>query len=106
MLDACNSVIEFAAERFTKNLRSERKSKQRPFLTTVADDTDQARYVAQQILDAREDDLSSGKLGELLLGHDSRVSGRLWFRLFFHFAGGHLGKSEALLGHCEVIGAG
>ncbi len=47
ILDACNSVIEFAAERFTKNLRSDRKSKQRPFLTTVADETAQARYVAQ-----------------------------------------------------------
>jgi ATP-dependent DNA helicase UvrD/PcrA len=54
ILNACNSVIEFAAERFTKNLRSERKSKQRPFLTTVADETAQARYVAQRILDARE----------------------------------------------------
>ena len=54
ILDACNSVIEFAAERFTKNLRSKRKSKQWPFLTTVADETAQARYVAQQILDARE----------------------------------------------------
>jgi DNA helicase II / ATP-dependent DNA helicase PcrA len=54
ILDACNSVIEFAAERFTKNLRSDRASKQRPFLTTVADETAQARYVAQQILDARE----------------------------------------------------
>jgi DNA helicase II / ATP-dependent DNA helicase PcrA len=54
ILDACNSVIEFAAERFTKDLRSDRKSKQRPFLTTVADETAQARYVAQQILDARE----------------------------------------------------
>jgi DNA helicase-2/ATP-dependent DNA helicase PcrA len=54
ILDACNSVIEFAAERFTKNLRSDRKSKQQPFLTTVADETAQARYVAQQILNARE----------------------------------------------------
>src|SRR5258707_10817921 len=54
ILDACNSVIEFAAERFTKNLRSERKSKQRPYLTTVTDETAQARYVARQILDARE----------------------------------------------------
>ena len=32
ILDACNSVIGFAKERFTKNLRSDRKSKQRPFL--------------------------------------------------------------------------
>src|SRR5260370_34814171 len=55
MLNACNSVIEFAAKRFTKNLRSDRKSKQWPLLTTVADETAQARYVAQQILDAREE---------------------------------------------------
>src|SRR6516165_941035 len=54
LLDACNAVIGFAKERFTKNLRSERKSKQRPFLTTVMDETAQARYVAKQILDARE----------------------------------------------------
>src|ERR1700738_5416323 len=47
-------MIEFAAERLTKNLRSALKSKQRPFLTTVADETGQARYVAQQILYARE----------------------------------------------------
>jgi DNA helicase-2/ATP-dependent DNA helicase PcrA len=54
ILDACNGAIGFATERFTKNLRSERKSKQRPFLTTVADETAQAQYVAQQILEARE----------------------------------------------------
>jgi DNA helicase II / ATP-dependent DNA helicase PcrA len=54
ILDACNRVIEFAAERFTKNLQSDRKSRQRPFVTTVADETVQARYVAQQILDSRE----------------------------------------------------
>ena len=54
ILDAANAVIELAAERFTKNLRSDRASKQLPSLTTVADETAQARYVAQQILDARE----------------------------------------------------
>ena len=54
ILDACNSVIGFAKERFTKNLHSDRKSKQLPFLTTVMDETAQARYVAQQILDTRE----------------------------------------------------
>jgi ATP-dependent DNA helicase UvrD/PcrA len=54
ILDACNRVIGFATERFTKNLRSERKSKQKPFLTTIGDEAAQAQYVAQQILDARE----------------------------------------------------
>jgi DNA helicase II / ATP-dependent DNA helicase PcrA len=54
ILDACNKVIGFAKERFTKNLRSERRSKQKPFLTSVVDESMQARYVAQQILNARE----------------------------------------------------
>src|ERR1035437_287780 len=54
ILEACNKVIGFAKERYTKNLFSKRQSKQKPYLTTVADEKTQARYVAQQILDARE----------------------------------------------------
>jgi len=54
ILAACNGVMRFARERFTKNLWSERKSKQKPLLTTVADETAQARYVVEQILEARE----------------------------------------------------
>jgi DNA helicase-2/ATP-dependent DNA helicase PcrA len=54
ILDACNAVMSFAKQRFTKNLRSDRKSKQKPFLTTVLDEAAQARYVVQQILRARE----------------------------------------------------
>jgi len=54
ILNACNKVIEFADERFTKNLRSDRKSQQKPYLTTVADEAAQARHVVQQILKARE----------------------------------------------------
>jgi DNA helicase II / ATP-dependent DNA helicase PcrA len=54
ILDACNHVMSFAKERFTKNLQSDRKSKQKPFLTTVADEAAQARHVAEQILQARE----------------------------------------------------
>jgi DNA helicase-2/ATP-dependent DNA helicase PcrA len=54
ILEACNKVIGFANERFTKNLRSERRSKQKPHLTTVQDETAQAQYVAQKILAARE----------------------------------------------------
>ena len=54
ILDACNRVIRFAKERYTKNLRSDRPSKQKPFLTMVADEAAQARFVAHQILDSRE----------------------------------------------------
>src|SRR5262249_37232468 len=54
ILDACNQVIRFAKERYTKNLRSDRRSKQKPFLTIVPDEAAQARFVAQEILASRE----------------------------------------------------
>jgi DNA helicase II / ATP-dependent DNA helicase PcrA len=54
ILYASNLVIGFAKERFTKNLFSERRSQQKPYLTTVADEAAQARYVARRILKARE----------------------------------------------------
>jgi DNA helicase-2/ATP-dependent DNA helicase PcrA len=54
ILDACNGVIGFATERYTKNLRSERRSKQKPLLTVVTDEAAQARFVALEILASRE----------------------------------------------------
>jgi len=54
ILAASNAVIGLAAERFTKNLWSDRGSDQRPSLVTVRDDADQARYVAARILENRE----------------------------------------------------
>src|SRR5262249_56688773 len=54
ILDACNQVIRFAKERYTKNLRSDRRSKQKPFLTPVADEKTQARCLGQTILESRE----------------------------------------------------
>jgi DNA helicase-2/ATP-dependent DNA helicase PcrA len=54
ILDACNAVMGLAKEKFTKNLRSDRRSKQKPFLTTVLDEAAQAVHVCQQILEARE----------------------------------------------------
>jgi DNA helicase-2/ATP-dependent DNA helicase PcrA len=54
ILYASNLVIGFAKERYTKNLFSERPSQQKPYLTTVADEAAQARYVARRILKARE----------------------------------------------------
>src|SRR6516165_1397288 len=50
ILNACNKVMEFAKKRFTKNLFSERRSQQKPYLTMVPDEAAQARYVAQRIL--------------------------------------------------------
>ena len=54
VLYASNKVMEFSKKRFTKNLFSERRSQLKPYLTAVADEAAQARYVARQILKARE----------------------------------------------------
>ena len=54
ILAAANAVIELAPERFTKNLWSERASESLPQLVTVTDEADQARFVAEAVLDNRE----------------------------------------------------
>ncbi|MBB5575003.1 MULTISPECIES: ATP-dependent helicase [Rhizobium] len=54
ILAAANAVIDLASERFTKNLRTERQSAERPRLVTVRDESDQARYIADQVLENRE----------------------------------------------------
>jgi DNA helicase II / ATP-dependent DNA helicase PcrA len=54
ILAAANAVIDLAAERYKKNLRSDRPSAERPQLVSVRDEADQARYVAEQILAQRE----------------------------------------------------
>jgi DNA helicase II / ATP-dependent DNA helicase PcrA len=54
ILAAANAVIGLAAERFTKNLWSERASSERPLLVTVRDEADQANYVVERVLANRE----------------------------------------------------
>ncbi len=54
ILAAANAVIGLAAERFTKNLRSGRLSSDLPELVSVRDETDQARCVAERVLENRE----------------------------------------------------
>jgi len=54
ILTAANAVIDLAAERYQKKLRSDRPSAERPQLVSVRDETDQARYVAERILEHRE----------------------------------------------------
>ena len=54
ILDASNAVISFAAERFTKDLRSDRESVQKPALVTVRDGSDQVEYVVERVLESRE----------------------------------------------------
>jgi ATP-dependent DNA helicase UvrD/PcrA len=54
ILAAANAVIGLAAERFTKNLWSERASSQRPLLVSVRDEADQANYAVERVLANRE----------------------------------------------------
>src|SRR5579862_3535598 len=54
ILAAANAVINLAAERFTKNLKSNRASAERPYLVSVQDEADQARYLVGQVLRNRE----------------------------------------------------
>lgn len=55
VLNAANAVIGEAAERFTKNLWTERRSAEKPKLVTVRDEAEQANYVADMVLEAREE---------------------------------------------------
>jgi DNA helicase-2/ATP-dependent DNA helicase PcrA len=54
ILAAANAVIALAPERFAKELWSERASEQRPRLVSVRDEIEQARYVANRVLEDRE----------------------------------------------------
>jgi DNA helicase II / ATP-dependent DNA helicase PcrA len=54
ILAAANAVIDLATERHKKNLRSDRSSGEHPQLVSVRDESDQARYVAERVLEHRE----------------------------------------------------
>jgi ATP-dependent DNA helicase UvrD/PcrA len=54
VLDACNAVIAQARERFAKTLFSQRASREKPALVTVADEAAQVEYVAEAVLAQRE----------------------------------------------------
>jgi len=54
ILDASNAVIDRAQERFTKNLRTARSAGAPPRLVDVRDEAEQAHYVCDEILAARE----------------------------------------------------
>ncbi|MGV4878253.1 ATP-dependent helicase [Acetobacter indonesiensis] len=54
ILDAANTVIGEAAERFTKDLWTERASEEKPRLVTIWDDTAQANYIADRVLEEQE----------------------------------------------------
>jgi DNA helicase-2/ATP-dependent DNA helicase PcrA len=55
ILAAANGVIARAAEGYAKSLWSERVSGERPQLVSVRDETDQAAFVVEQVLERREE---------------------------------------------------
>jgi len=54
ILEAANAVISESAERFTKNLWTDRIAVEKPYLVTVKDEPSQARYVVESVLACRE----------------------------------------------------
>jgi DNA helicase-2/ATP-dependent DNA helicase PcrA len=54
ILAASNAVIDLAAERFAKNLWTDRATGSLPILAVVGEETDQALYVATRVLANRE----------------------------------------------------
>ena len=58
ILAAANAVIGLAAERFTKNLWTDRASLQSPQLVSVRDEMDQADYIVARVLQNREESIT------------------------------------------------
>ncbi len=54
ILDSCNRVIAHAAERYTKNLYTQRAGGTRPLLAMVADEAAQVEFVVHRVLANRE----------------------------------------------------
>jgi len=54
ILDASNAVIGLAAASFRKNLFSERRSQQQPFLVAAKDEQAQADHIVERVLEHRE----------------------------------------------------
>ena len=54
ILAAANAVIALAAERFTKDLWTDRAEGPRPLLVSLRDEAEQARYIAETVLQNRE----------------------------------------------------
>jgi len=58
ILDASNAVIGLARERYTKDLWTDRASSRKPRLVAVRDEAEQARYVADRVLEQRENGMA------------------------------------------------
>jgi ATP-dependent DNA helicase UvrD/PcrA len=54
ILEAANAVMDLGSERFTKKLRAQRSGGKLPWLVSVTDDTAQASYIVERVLENRE----------------------------------------------------
>jgi DNA helicase-2/ATP-dependent DNA helicase PcrA len=65
ILDLANEVISRASEKYTKILFTERRGQFRPLLVRSADEHMQSRFIAQRILELREEGVSLGEIAVL-----------------------------------------
>jgi DNA helicase II / ATP-dependent DNA helicase PcrA len=65
ILDVANEVISRASEKYTKALFTQRRGELRPLLVRAADEHMQSRFVAQRILELREDGAGLGEIAVL-----------------------------------------
>ncbi|HLX36143.1 MAG TPA: 3'-5' exonuclease, partial [Candidatus Binataceae bacterium] len=65
ILDVANEVISRAAESYTKVLFTKREGELRPMLVRAADEHMQSRFVAQRILELREDGVELSQIAVL-----------------------------------------
>jgi len=65
ILDVANEVISRAAEKYTKVLFTKRKGEVRPMLVRAADEHMQSRFVAQRILELREEGVELNEIAVL-----------------------------------------
>ncbi len=79
ILDAANAVIARASEGFAKTLTSSKPSAELPYLVSVEDETAQAAYVADQVLEQREAGIELRH--QAVLFRTSHHSGRLEIEL-------------------------
>ncbi|MFO7675713.1 MAG: ATP-dependent helicase [bacterium] len=72
VLDVANKVMEHARQKFTKSLRSERQSGQRPVLLTCVDESEQCRMVCERVLAHMEEGIPLRRQAVLFrAGHHS-----------------------------------
>ncbi|MFO7638304.1 MAG: ATP-dependent helicase, partial [bacterium] len=74
VLDVANRVMAEARFKYTKNLRSNRQSGQRPVLLTCVDEAEQCRMVCERVLEHREEGVPLRRQAVLFrAGHHSDV---------------------------------